>query len=418
MSTLTQFSPFSGSGASSGTTPKILPFISSTTINALGNISVTAYNYGRSSQLNANQFITSAVFNNQTNNLIYIRAVPFQISNTGVVTVGSASQSTNLSGYQLSTTTVGDVYPGETTYASYMYYNGSYRAVALNSTVTAGNVANTYVSDLGVIGSTAGYPSSYIPFATSAQTAGTRFVAYAGYNSSSYASYNFMSTAGAGYSFNSQTAPSTYSSTAYGTPAIQLYSNTASRSGLIFTHDSATLGFGVRELYGGNSASSLLGYDQSLFKQLHAGGSTVGFRLPSGNSLYFNSSNGASITTNSAGTVLGSNTFLPINIWGQIGSYGDSYRTIRAISSNVFYAPSVDRSCINIFKINEDVSTYNHTVSYLDSFYINRGNMSFPDSTPPQYDDCYFFAGSSNQYLAVVQAGYLNLFDASGLTLS
>lgn len=406
MTVLSQYTPYKD--AFSG---NVLPLVSQASLNSFPTLSPVSINSYSASQSSANQFLVSTFYASASN--VNVVGTPFTVSDSGVITAGTAAVASNTSGTNASTTINSDSYPGETAFVSRSFFNGSYRIVYANSRITGSNTASSYFVDSGSdYTSNYPYPSQPVAISTSQASAATRFLIYPGYDPSSYISYSALSETTTSYSRSSSGSLSTYSSTCGGAQALQHFSDTSSRNGVIFDHRSATSGFYLSECHSGSTVTGL-GYVSNIFNPADFNNYSyyTGFKLSSGKSVYV-SKTGNSFTTNSTGSILGSSKSL--SLFGNVYSYYQPFTQI-ALGNNVFALLNTTSSQITIFKIIENATTYVHDINVISRIQVDTTII------PPLADGSstfYRFGGTNNKFLIVFNPFFVKVYDASSLTLS
>lgn len=368
-----------------------LPLISSTPLTADPWADGTRFR--RVSQLNANQFLLGYGGRFDAGGYCGWTAQPFQVSESGVITLGTVSSTNNGSGTSWSTTTYTEPAPGRLALVGRIHNNGTYAVQSWGATVTSSNtvaVGREVGSDVW---------TRLHPRGTTCLGAGSKLYSMnsdaSGYGG--YTTYVYNGTSH--YTYSTESTLNAYSSTGNTYPALQHWSDTQDRCGVGYDHRSSTSGFYFREYYANSEAN--LGYDTSI---LPSGYSTVvGFRL-SGKALYM-SSEGTYFVTNGAGGLLASNKLAPKY---PISSNGNNlFATTVPLGSGYFAGESNDYW--PIFKVELDASNVPRFTGVASVWAIGVNG-------PLLNSRAWRLAGSQNQYLVSASPNEIEVYDASGLS--
>lgn len=396
----------SGGGGGGGGTGKLvteLPLVSSASF-AVSSYLFTQRQNGGISQLNANQLMWACLGADTSN--IGFQAQPFQVSNSGVITLGTAQTVINSSGTSISTTiSASEPAPGRYFVVGRMYWAGAYSVMPWGAQVASNNTVSVSRYSASDYSTTAPYahPNAGTPVSTG--VAGT-YVWVPGYTTNGYGAANrYDFDGGSNYTYATGSVLNSYSSTHYGFQALQHWSDTQARCGVMCDHRDSTSGFYFREYYGEGSARNL-GYTSSVF-----GGNDystiVGQRLSGGKAVYWNGS-GRYIVTDGAGTTLlqGGNV-IPPSVATSTGYHGGA--TI-ALGNDFFAAPSSSGGWL-IYKPTLDGSN-NLSFSPKANLFYGAGlgaPVAIAGNTGLR------LAGDQQQYLVHAGPGFVSVYDAAAL---
>ena len=411
MALLSSFPPFNTAGGGAGIPTTALPSVSTSYFTLPANR--TQEGNATLMQLNANQFAVAYTYVNSSNNLGYYYCIPFQVSNTGTITIGTAGAATNSSGPSSFSTTLNlEAYPGETCMVSRMQWSGgTYNIVSGSAKITNSNVATVYFNTSGNDFNNSAYPHpiSYIG-PSSSPSAATRTVNYAGYSNAYSLGYRTALTATTGnfnFSGTSTSIGSDYSTYGTGRSLSHWSDTTTSRTSYYTTQVSAVLN--LFEVHSDGTFSNL-GSMEPYFSRLS--NSINCFRLSSGKCVYL-TTEGNSITTNGTGTLLSSGRkIIPYgNFIQNTQPFTNNYGAVN--TSNTFYTYSSSLRTGYIFKITEDSINYNHTFTPLSTF-----SLPFLGRDATTVSAYIKFAGNSNQFIVAVDTDKVVVYDSSSLILS
>lgn len=193
------------------------------------------------SQYDANSFIIGG-WHKVNNSYPRFRALPFHISNTGTVTAGSVYSYNVPSGDDsISTVHTNETAPGVLSSVGRMDWSGSYQIVGASASTTDGlTLTSTGVTNYGNHSSTnTPHPQGGGIIGPGTWTANThvtsRYESYIGYVNYGH----FGSFYGVGYSKRTDQSLDSYSSTSGSAQFIQHYSDSSSRMGWGYNHESA-----------------------------------------------------------------------------------------------------------------------------------------------------------------------------------
>jgi hypothetical protein len=396
----------SGGGGGGGSIAGIitsLPLISSA--SWAGTYSLALDSSG-GCQLSANQFGYVEFGYNTGSNIIALQARPIQVSNSGVITLGSNSTVTNSSGSSISTTQfVSEPAPGRFAVIGRHYWSGTTYSImswgatfASNNTVTTGrNQGSDYSTGVSYAHPNSGNlvgvgngSNLYLP----------------GYTTNSYGTWNRYSYNGSShYDYAAGTTVNSYSSTYYGFPALQHWSDTQERCGILSDHRDSSSGFYMIEAFSSSTPTNL-GYSNTLLGDSNY--STVtGYRLVGGKAVYVNG-NGRYLVTGGNGTVLAQAKALSRPTFASSSTYLGNQTT--ALGNDFFAQPTSSGNWV-IFKVAVDGSN-NATLTPKATLLSSSG---LTPSASVSYQ-CWRLGGDQKQFLVLMGPGMVNVYDATALT--
>lgn len=366
-----------------------------------------AQSYSGGCQLNANQFGYVEFGASNASNIIALQARPIQVSESGSITIGAESTATNSSGTSISTTLfASEPAPGRYAIIGRQYWSGStYYINSYGATFASNNTVSTGVSQGNDYNTGASYAHPNSGNLIGAGNGSALFVP--GYNSNSYGTWNRYDYNGSSnYSYSTGSTVNTYSSTHYGFPALQHWSDTQSRCGILSDHRNAASGFYMSEVTDATSNPTALGYSNNLLGSTDYS-SVTGYRLSNGKAVYVNSP-GNYLVTNGAGTVLRSAAALARPNLSTNYPYVNLATT--ALGGDYFGQVASGGNWV-IFKVATDASNY-ATIEPVGTLLGSAGLSPNPTTSYTTWR----LGGAQKQNLVVMSPGVVSVYDATALT--
>lgn len=385
-----------GGGSGSGKFSVDLELLSSTPISLFTADDPRA---GMLAQLNANQFLFALGGVNNPSNQLGLSFLPFQVSDSGVVTLGTAVDALNNSGTGYSSTVYGEPAPGRIAAIGWHHQSGAYAVSSYGGVVSSSNTV------------TAGRTLYALDNNTYYRPRGTRLVGvgstayHTGYDANSYGAYNTWAFNGTShYTYSASAVLNSYSSTSYSGVTMQHWSDSQARCGIMSDHRSAAGGHYWREYHGGGSSN--LGYGSSIFG-VDVAAHVAGYRFPS--KACYVSTEGNYCVTDGAGTLLKTQGYCPqpsiradSNLFMMTAiPLGDGYyagRDIGLSTSWCIYKPSLDAS---------NNLSFNYAASVLTGIGLPGVSTNYL---------AWRLAGASRNYLVIASPNNIRVYDSTPLT--
>lgn len=359
-------------------------------------------------QLNANQFGYAEHGFGSPWNIGVLQSLPFQVSESGVVTTGTKGSTTRSSTTSRSTAYLTEVFPGRllafsTDYISSTWQSSSYGVTFSSSNTCSHSASGSNISD------TYRWPNGYGPFGIGD---GSYAIAPGYNNSGSYGGFTVLNyTGSSGYNYSSGTTLNSYSSTTGSTPAHTHWSDLTNRQGMVIDHRTSASGYyaTVHYLSGGSATYTNVGYLSTVFGDPNAYNNIIGFKHSSGKCFYLNTSTNLGVQISSTGNV--NATAIPFVLTFNQDSISQKItKAIFALGNDYFAAPDASGGNLLVFKLNNSGTSWSGTVkAVLSSF---GGGLVRPMATYSGFRT----AGTQNQFLIAHNGRALIVYDFSSIT--
>ena len=410
-----KWSDSTGGGGGGGDITE-LPLISNTSLNVIYTGTLSFMQMGAISQKNESNFIVAYSGYDTPSNVIRLWSQEFTVDSNGTVTTQSPVSTTNSSGTSMSTTIIGETFPGRISCIGRHYYSGSSYYVlhwwahipsdrtrlGLGSTTNIGVVVySDYASNMM-------HPQTGNPFATG--SGGLTW--HIGYSNSSYGGYTNWSSSDSSMSFNSGTTLNSYSSTSGCTDAKSHWSQITNRCGIGYDHRDGSSGYYITEYY--DSTYSGLGYEQSLFGTNGYGNRLCGWKSADDTkAVYYSPYTGYAITTNGRGTIIENPYTFNIFFDSNNLMYGSGSGNSNFCIKPGIFATSDENGAYVIWKLVFDGNKARGEIKGRLSGFVPSAKIYGSGSIAKVR-----FAGANYEFLVVASQNGVIVYDASSLDIA